>query len=64
MLVLGNPKEAAEVFDSILEKYGKDEAFLSAEGGRGRIMWIELKREPPTAKWAMLPRLTPWSSGS
>ncbi len=44
MLVLGNPKEAAGVFDSILEKYGKDEAFLSAEGGRGRIMWIQLKR--------------------
>ena len=44
MLVLGNPKEAADVFDSILEKYGKDEALPERRGGRGRIMWIKLKR--------------------
>jgi tetratricopeptide (TPR) repeat protein len=44
MLVLGNAQEAAEVFDAILEKYGKDEKFLAAEGGRGRIVWIQLKR--------------------
>jgi tetratricopeptide (TPR) repeat protein len=44
MLMLGNPKEAAEVFSAILETYGKDEAFLSAEGGRGRITRVQLKR--------------------
>jgi tetratricopeptide (TPR) repeat protein len=44
MLLLGNAREAADVFDRILEKYGKDQAFLAAEGGRGRIVWIQLKR--------------------
>jgi len=44
MLVLGNAKEAAEVFDRILEKYGKDQAFLATEGGKGQIVLIQLKR--------------------
>ena len=38
MLVLARAKEAGEVFDRILEKYGKDPAFLDAQGGRERII--------------------------
>jgi TolA-binding protein len=44
MLAVGNPEEAVKVYDRILERYGKDEAFLAAEGGRGRIMLVQVKR--------------------
>src|SRR5262249_26337593 len=44
MLMLGNAGDAADVFDRILESYGHDEKFLAAEGGRSRIIWIQLKR--------------------
>ena len=36
MLTLGKAKEAADVFDRILEKYGKDPAFLAPPEGAER----------------------------
>jgi hypothetical protein len=44
MLALGNPEGAVKVFDRILEKYGKDQSFLSAAGGSGQIMVVQVKR--------------------
>jgi tetratricopeptide (TPR) repeat protein len=44
MLLLSRSKEAGAVFDRVLEKYGKDPAFLEAQGGRERIMRTELRR--------------------
>jgi tetratricopeptide (TPR) repeat protein len=44
MLTLGNPEGAVQVFDRILERYGKDESYLAAEGGKGRIMVVQVKR--------------------
>jgi tetratricopeptide (TPR) repeat protein len=44
LLALDNPEGAAKVFDRMLERFGKDESFRSAEGGPGRIMLIQLKR--------------------
>jgi tetratricopeptide (TPR) repeat protein len=44
MLVLGNPEGAVKVFDRILQRYEKDQAFLAAEGGAGRILVVKVKR--------------------
>jgi tetratricopeptide (TPR) repeat protein len=44
LLALGNPEEAVKVFDRILERYGKDEAYVAAEGGATRIMIVQVRR--------------------
>ena len=44
MLTLDKDKEAAAVFEKILETYGKDASFLAAEGGRQRMLRTRLKQ--------------------